>query len=264
MNNKRINSVAVATLFLIPVIPAKAIAASASLSLSNVNITSTALDGGHGSYWDYKFYPFGGYNPADSTYTWSETYGYFLLYDKDYIDKDKFYYVDDLSFSTSALIPGASASGSIVRDLNLKSLNGYAEASDEYRWSTSNLGSREYFHGSGLVEFDIHADYLLTSDPGDNALYAYSGAHIKLISFINGETHLLFDKEMNFDSYNDPGMHSESGTISLKIFTQPGEFSGHFAWDTGLLISQIPEPQTYALLLAGLGLVGFSLRRKVN
>lgn len=185
-----------------------------------------------------------------------------FLYDKDYIDKDKFYYVDDLSFSTSASIAGASASGSIVRDLNLnlKSLNGYAEASDEYRWSTSNLGSREYFHGSGLVEFDIHADYLLTSDPGDNALYAYSGAHIKLTSFINGVPNLLFDKEMNFDSYTDPGMHSESGTISLKILTQPGAFFGYFAWDTGLLISQIPEPQNYVMLMAGLGLLGFAGR----
>ncbi|MDP1934865.1 MAG: FxDxF family PEP-CTERM protein, partial [Nitrosomonas sp.] len=29
-------------------------------------------------------------------------------------------------------------------------------------------------------------------------------------------------------------------------------------------ISAVPEPETYAMLLAGLGLVGFTVRRKKN
>ena len=42
----------------------------------------------------------------------------------------------------------------------------------------------------------------------------------------------------------------------------PGHTSGSYAGN--FHISPIPEPETYAMLLAGLGLIGFSLRRRAN
>lgn len=45
---------------------------------------------------------------------------------------------------------------------------------------------------------------------------------------------------------------------SLAPFHHSGSYSGNFH------ISPIPEPETYAMLLAGLGLIGFSLRRRAK
>ncbi|MEK7708235.1 MAG: FxDxF family PEP-CTERM protein, partial [Pseudomonadota bacterium] len=44
-----------------------------------------------------------------------------------------------------------------------------------------------------------------------------------------------------------------------------GATGGQFASYAGTMnISPIPEPETYAMLLAGLGLIGFSARRRMQ
>ena len=71
----------------------------------------------------------------------------------------------------------------------------------------------------------------------------------------------------------DPSDVGQFRRVSL-IFTAPGATTGRIFFDhqggdlNGLLLDDvrvavaIPEPQTYALLLAGLGLLGFAARRK--
>lgn len=265
-NKNQIAAIATATLF-ISAIPVSAIAASASVTLSNISITNTALDGGFGAGWDYPGYPYGGYNSSDSTRIFSDTTGNWFspnnfFHETEIVEKDKWYSIDVTSFSAATSIPGSTGSGSVVVDPILRSLYEYADASEGYRSSYNTIESREYFHGSGLVEFNIYADYVLTSDPGDNSLFANSESYIKLTAFINGTPNLLFDRDMKFFSNTDPGMHAESGTISLKFAAPPGSFRGYFLWETGAVVGQIPEPSTYAMLLAGLGLMGFVGRRK--
>ncbi len=71
-----------------------------------------------------------------------------------------------------------------------------------------------------------------------------------------------------------PGLHYiHSGSDSLGFAatgfnlmtgaaTRLGEFNGTLS---GLTVSAVPEPGTYALMLAGLGVLGFSAkRRRVN
>jgi hypothetical protein len=56
---------------------------------------------------------------------------------------------------------------------------------------------------------------------------------------------------------NDADMHSTFGFNAGRDFTDNKDI-GHFA----MAVSTIPEPETYAMLLAGLGLVGFVARRR--
>ncbi|MGQ9860461.1 MAG: FxDxF family PEP-CTERM protein [Thiobacillaceae bacterium] len=54
------------------------------------------------------------------------------------------------------------------------------------------------------------------------------------------------------------------GSYTAVVFGDPGSF-GPFTYSTfGVTITPVPEPETWAMLLAGLGLVGLQLRRKMK
>lgn len=54
------------------------------------------------------------------------------------------------------------------------------------------------------------------------------------------------------------------GEYSLSMFGQTATSDGPYSLDYSIAmnISAVPEPETYALILAGLGLVGFAVRRR--
>jgi hypothetical protein len=53
-------------------------------------------------------------------------------------------------------------------------------------------------------------------------------------------------------------------TLEVKGFTGPAPKSGVGSYSGVVSVSAIPEPETYALLLAGLGVVGFVAKRRVG
>ncbi|MDO9310382.1 MAG: FxDxF family PEP-CTERM protein [Nitrosomonas sp.] len=56
-----------------------------------------------------------------------------------------------------------------------------------------------------------------------------------------------------------------NGPLVLTVTGHSGATGGQFASYAGTMnISPIPEPETYAMLLAGLGLIGFSARRRMQ
>jgi Protein of unknown function (DUF1566)/PEP-CTERM motif len=63
----------------------------------------------------------------------------------------------------------------------------------------------------------------------------------------------------------NPGAAWEFG---MSIGDQEASYKGYdmFAWAvrSGQVVSAVPEPETYAMLLAGLGLIGFTARRREN
>ncbi len=56
-----------------------------------------------------------------------------------------------------------------------------------------------------------------------------------------------------------------AGTYSLNVFGNPsGQFGGGYAGFVAGVTAPVPEPETYAMMLAGLAAVGFLARRRQN
>ncbi|WP_374565565.1 FxDxF family PEP-CTERM protein, partial [Nitrosomonas sp.] len=104
--------------------------------------------------------------------------------------------------------------------------------------------------GASSVSIDV-SDYS-PSDDDEPSLYAYDA----------GGT--LLDSDSIYIPDSGPG-----GTLSVSSLTpiayvqwnEVGSFAGVVFWDN-LVYAPVPEPETYAMLLAGLGLLGFAARRR--
>jgi len=289
INKNQIAAISTATLF-ISAIPAYAVASSASLTLSNINITATQLDSKPWLFkWDYENLPTVPFGAPDRDEILILAQTYYSIYSGDspnyllYTDTDG----DAISgmsarfqepyLSAISSVPFAASSGEIstnpdTRFTQPEFINLSAETTpvpyDHSFWYEGNIltESYKYFHGKGPVEFNISADYFLSADPGDNTYLSSSSAGIQLISNINGISHLLFGKEFAFESDKSPGLHTESGTISLKFIEYgtalDNTLDGYFRWSTyadaatSFIVYEVPEPSTYAMLLAGLGFLG--------
>ncbi|MCU0842812.1 MAG: FxDxF family PEP-CTERM protein [Thiobacillaceae bacterium] len=55
-----------------------------------------------------------------------------------------------------------------------------------------------------------------------------------------------------------------AGSYTAIVFGEPGAFNGFTFSTFGVTVTPVPEPETWAMLLAGLGLVGMQLRRKLK
>lgn len=71
---------------------------------------------------------------------------------------------------------------------------------------------------------------------------------------------------IHFDLYNTKLCTGSKGSCGGTTDTDITKFApfSHDAQSMTSVVTSIPEPQTYAMLLAGLGLVGFSARRRMN
>jgi hypothetical protein len=96
-------------------------------------------------------------------------------------------------------------------------------------WAADN-GGTIFINGAATTNTAIFAFFALTP-------FAISSG------FVSGENHLDFH------------VQNASGT-------QPNPTGLHVSGISGITVAVIPEPETYALMLAGLGLLGFAARRR--
>jgi type VI secretion system secreted protein VgrG len=125
-----------------------------------------------------------------------------------------------------------TASGSTVKVIN-------GAATDGLFWqvgSSATLGTTTLFAGN------ILADQSITLDTGANIL---CGRAIALSAAVTMDTNAISN---NCTAENFSSGRSDFGSTGF----------------SGVPVAAVPEPETYAMLLAGLGLIGFTARRRKN
>jgi len=87
----------------------------------------------------------------------------------------------------------------------------------------------------------------------------YEPTHVEVIGYKNGVQTYYFTTSLT-DSYKQLTLNY----FDIDKITFKGIGVGNLVFDD-MIVNQaavVPEPETYAMLLAGLGLVGFAARRK--
>lgn len=136
-------------------------------------------------------------------------------------------------------------------------------------WSWSGTGFYTGDTGSGtLTTNDLSGtSYLITDMTG-----TWNGANITGLLALGTEVdpgypinNLLFDSPFQIRG-NGVGFSTDAGNVNLYVSDQYVAFSDStFEYRNGTFtatIAPIPEPETYALMLAGLALVGAAARRR--
>ena len=136
-------------------------------------------------------------------------------------------------------------------------LDGSGLAGDDY-FASGNPGVVFTFSAGALGALPTHAGLVWTDGDGDTTFEAFdhAGASMGVVTVhlangsFNGET-----SEDRFFGAIDP-----LGITSIKISNSSGGIEiDHVQYG---LAAAVPEPETYALMLGGLGLLGFVARRR--
>ena len=140
-----------------------------------------------------------------------------------------------------------------------------------YTYLGTEAGYRNFFY-SGSPYVGASADFI-TRNPGATALgYSVSVANAAgLLDF--GFEGLSPNQALNNDAANwaagtSIGLIGRNMTYGSQTFSYVIGYNDSFShadWDdvvVGINVAAIPEPETYAMLLAGLGLMGFVARRR--
>jgi len=171
--------------------------------------------------------------------------------------------------ATAGTYSSASASASAF-STNAQSLG----ENSSYYWDTPSASASGYrtehftFDGPGVLTVTI--PYTLNITGGEQ--YNYYGSSSASVSASadfygyegNGSFNSYSNASFSLDSYYGESPDSKSGNLVFGIFAAgPGSGSISFNMDASVSSpGMIPEPESYAMLLAGLGLIGMIVRRR--
>ncbi|MEO6561477.1 MAG: DUF1566 domain-containing protein [Nitrosospira sp.] len=120
-----------------------------------------------------------------------------------------------------------------------------------------NIGGHSDWHLPTTSEFSHLFSTELDGVTGQDIYATHNNANFALFSNIQSHYYSNHDLYWTSTPTGDVDKHSLFGFYGGQDFTGNKD-TGHYA----MAISSVPEPETYALLLAGLGLVGFIARRR--
>ncbi|SEA22575.1 PEP-CTERM sorting domain-containing protein [Nitrosospira multiformis] len=172
--------------------------------------------------------------------------------------------------ATTSTYSSASASDSAFS----ASAQSFGEGSSYY-WDTPSASASGYrterftFDGPGVLTVTI--PYTLDITGGEQ--YNYYGSSSASVSASanfyghedNGSSNSYSNASFSLGSYYGESPDSKSGNLVFGIFAA-GPGSGSLSFNTSASLgspsSMIPEPESYALMLAGLGLMSMIVRRR--
>lgn len=160
---------------------------------------------------------------------------------------------------------------------NSTTFSASAQALDDglYYWDTPGASSSGYrtesfsFDGPGVLTVTV--PYTMSISGGDTYNYydstsASINARASFYGYENGgDFNSHSSASFHLNSFYDSSEQSQSGNLVFGIFAAgPGDGTLRIGMNTsaGGFVSGIPEPETYAMLLAGLGLMGAVVRRR--
>lgn len=154
------------------------------------------------------------------------------------------------------------------------SFSGNANSMDNS--STSSSGNRTegfYLSGPGILTVTVPYTISLTGDVPPGCYYCYNPNHASVsanasfTSYVNNgnsssNSSVLYSLN---NSYTHISPQSQSGTLVFGIFANSagsGSLGVNFDLSARPPVSSVPEPESYAMLLAGLCLMGAVVRRR--
>jgi hypothetical protein len=153
-------------------------------------------------------------------------------------------YVDGALFNNSTLISGMAARP-------VGALGNYLSVGTE----SKQKGPSTLTFGSGLSYFG----FLWGSPDSYNSVTFWNGSHL-LATFNGTAVSSSANGDQSFARYF--GVTASGGDVITKVVFSSG--GNAFETDNHAFISAVPEPETYAMLLAGLGLMAVIARRKTS
>jgi hypothetical protein len=127
--------------------------------------------------------------------------------------------------------------------------------------------------GSFLDSFTFTVPALNTGDVGASAIsgFVFSPTIFPTVSFTSFDlysgsskvaTGLINSSLSFFAGVGASGL--VAGNYSLQVAGAVSPFGGSYGGSLNMIATPVPEPETYAMFLAGLGLMGFMSRRRIK
>jgi hypothetical protein len=180
-------------------------------------------------------------------------------------------------FSILLAIGASSTATAATTILTFDELSHREEITSQYVSSgVLTSGARAFF--AGIPWPAVSGDYVAFTDQGKMSFLLNSAVIGPVTSFsayvvgTEGISISAYDANNNligqnaapastFDNSKWTNLYFQTGSASIAKVEIVGAPSNYFV-DNVTFISAVPEPETYAMLLAGLGVVGFAVRRK--
>lgn len=178
--------------------------------------------------------------------------GYASFY-SDYIKNGNLYDPSIVTIgSNPASYHGAWASFGALEGNNMLIVNGGIDGTQNLIWGqTLHLAAGNY-------DFSAAAASSYPQNPGMIFAIVTVNGHDYNMGFV-----LLGGTVGHWETFGSPLSLQAASTVDLKLYNLNTEYSGNdFVIDKIMLTSAVPEPASYALLLAGLGMLGIAARRR--
>jgi len=168
--------------------------------------------------------------------------------------------VQAATYSFGSLLSGGGPASVHFADLDINDLGSGHWSFSLYNIDLSVFGS-DAFIGSMAVDGTTPSSVTTVggggvSDVGTNPGGGPGGSFDFRYVFGGGSDKLITTETISWDAYGLGSSLPIDGELALHV--QGTSFSPDSAW----YVSQVPEPETYAMMLVGLGLIGFSLRNQ--
>lgn len=143
---------------------------------------------------------------------------------------------------------------------NLQNPDGYLQMAPG---SLNTTASATFSHDYGPQATNVSVSFWYVTSPSYTAVFDFAGTSVALPSTGYNFTNPGANNPSTGQAFfSHTFQNVAAGLHSLTFSTGIGSSKALFVDDLDITVSPVPEPQSYAMLLAGLGVVGGALRRR--